>query len=475
MLPIHIKVRGESPDWAISESLKKKNITMNMVARVKIDGIVADDPEDIIGVFGNNHEPLSVAHLNVDNTANANEPLAFITVYNNNLEQQPLHFEYYDCTTGRISVLKREDGEPLVFLADTLLGTTKDPIMLVNSGEEVQMMHLKKGWNWVSFEMKPEKNTISNLLNRSTKWEGGDAVEVLGTNGFYEISYKGIPNPDNPTRINYFWDNGNDSIELDATRMYRIYSCSDKTAYLSGQRYDDFIQVSPGWNRIAYISHLNLPIANALADYTAKATVGDIIKSQSEFSMLVEDTQGNRMWKGTLTHLTVGQGYMLKHLGNNDFIFYYPSYEGSTRYGSVQYKAPRYENNTGSSMNIVARTAGVDLQEGDCLVAYNGAELCGVAEKSDDDLFFLSVADYGSNDLSFAIQRGEELIALSSNQMTYQTNGVIGTVNEPTVINFAEVSHQLIGEWYDLQGRQISNSKLSKGLYIHNGQVVVVK
>lgn len=475
VLPIHIKVRGESPDWAISESLKKKNITMNMVARVKIDGIVADDPEDIIGVFGNNHEPLGVAHLNVDNTANANEPLAFITVYNNNLEQHPLRFEYYDCTTGRISVLKREDGEELVFYPDSILGSTDNPIMLVNSGEEVQMMQLRKGWNWVSFYMKPEKNTISNLLNRSTKWEVGDAVEVLGTNGFYEISYKGIPNPDNPTRINYFWDNGNDSIELDATRMYRIYSCSDKTAYLSGQRYDDFIQVSPGWNRIAYISHLNLPIANALADYTAKATVGDIIKSQSEFSMLVEDTQGNRMWKGTLTHLTVGQGYMLKHLGNNDFIFYYPSYEGSTRYGSVQYKAPRYENNTGSSMNIVARTAGVDLQEGDCLVAYNGAELCGVAEKSDDDLFFLSVADYGSNDLSFAIQRGEELIALSSNQMTYQTNGVIGTVNEPTVINFAEVSHQLIGEWYDLQGRKLDKRPQTPGIYIFNGQKILIK
>ena len=380
---------------------------------MKIDGIVADDPEDIIGVFGNNHEPLGVAHLNVDNTANANEPLAFITVYNNNLEQQPLRFEYYDCTTGRISVLKREDGEELVFYPDSILGSTDNPIMLVNSGEEVQMMQLRKGWNWVSFYMKPEKNTISNLLNRSTKWEVGDAVEVLGTNGFYEISYKGIPNPDNPTRINYFWDNGNDSIELDA--------------------------------------NLNLPIANALADYTAKATVGDIIKSQSEFSMLVEDTQGNRMWKGTLTHLTVGQGYMLKHLGNNDFIFYYPSYEGSTRYGSVQYKAPRYENNTGSSMNIVARTAGVDLQEGDCLVAYNGAELCGVAEKS------------------------EELIALSSNQMTYQTNGVIGTVNEPTVINFAEVSHQLIGEWYDLQGRKLDKRPQTPGIYIFNGQKILIK
>ena len=85
------------------------------------------------------------------------------------------------------------------------------------------------------------------------------------------------------------------------------------------------------------------------------------------------------------------------------------------------------------------------------------------------------MADYGSNDLSFAIQRGEELIALSSNQMTYQTNGVIGTVNEPTVINFAEVSHQLIGEWYDLQGRKLDKRPQTPGIYIFNGQKILIK
>lgn len=477
VLPIHIKVRGERPEWAISESLKKKNITMNVVARVKIDGIVADDPDDIIGVFGNSHEPLGVAHLSVDNTANANEPLAFITIYSNTTAQQPLRFEYYDSSTGHISVLKREDGEDLVFLVDSLLGSTSNPIMLVNSGEEVQMLQLKKGWNWVSFYMKPEKNTISNLLNRSTQWEVGDALEVLGTNGFYEISYKGIQDPKNPTRINYFWDNGNDSIELDATRMYRFYSCNEKTAFLSGKSHHEYIGVRPGWNRIAYISHLNLPIATALADYTANATVGDIIKSQNEFSMLVEDTQGNLMWKGTLTHLTAGQGYMLKHVGTNDVLFYYPSYEGTSRYGIMknQARAARYENNTGSSMNIVARTAGIDLQEGDCLVAFNGAELCGIAEKSDDDLFYLSVGDYGNNALSFAIQRGEELIALSGNLMTYKTNAVIGTVDEPTVINFAEVSDQVTGKWYDLQGRKFDQRPQLPGIYIFNGQKILIK
>ena len=475
VLPIHIKVRGERPDWAISESLKKKNITMNMVARVKIDGIVTDDPDDIIGVFGNSHEPLGVARLSVDNTANANEPLAFITVYNNTTAQQPLRFEYYDNSTGHISVLQREDGEELVFLADTLLGSTSNPIMLVNSGEEVQMLQLKKGWNWLSFYMKPEKNTISNLLNRATQWEVGDALEVLGTNGFYEISYKGIQDSKNPSRINYFWDNGNDSIELDATKMYRFYSCNEKTAYLSGNGHYEYINVHQGWNRVAYISHLNLPIATALADYTANATVGDIIKSQSEFSMLVEDTQGNRMWKGTLTHLTAGQGYMIKHVGTNDVIFYYPSYEGASRYGNLKHHAPMYENNTGCSMNIVARTAGVDLQEGDCLVAFNGAEICGVAEKSDDDLFYLSVGDYGNDALSFAIQRGEELIALSGNMMTYMTDAVIGTVEEPTVINFAEVSDQVVGEWYDLQGRKLDQRPQVPGIYIFNGQKILIK
>jgi hypothetical protein len=126
-------------------------------------------------------------------------------------------------------------------------------------------------------------------------------------------------------------------------------------------------------------------------------------------------------------------------------------------------------------MNIVARTAGIDLQEGDCLVAFNGAELCGMAEKSDDDLFYLSVGDYGNDALSFAIQRGEELIALSSNQMTYKTDAVIGTVDEPTVISFAEVSREVTGEWYDLQGRKLDKRPQVPGIYIFNGQKILIK
>ena len=115
------------------------------------------------------------------------------------------------------------------------------------------------------------------------------------------------------------------------------------------------------------------------------------------------------------------------------------------------------------------------MQEGDCLLAYNGSELCGMTEKSDDNLFYLSVANCGNTRLSFAIQRGEELIALSGDQMTYQTDAVIGTVDEPTMINFAEVSYQVEGAWYDLLGRKLDKRPQLPGIYIFNRQKIMIK
>ena len=485
-LPIHIKVRGEAPQWEVSETLRKSNIAMNIVARVKINGVVTNDPDDLIGVFGDNHETLGVAHLRVDNTADANEALAFVTVYNHNSERRPLLFEYYDASTGRISVLQPDDYEQIVFVVDTIMGTTTDPVAFSNSNEEVQTIRLNKGWNWVSFYLDAGKTTINNLLNRATAWELGDAIEMMGSNGFYEISYKAIPDQYNPTRINYFWDRGNDSITVDATKMYRIHSGSDKQAYFTGMYSYERIQVNPGWNRIAYVSRLNLPIAAALSDYTANAAEGDIIKSQSEFAVLTEDAGGNKAWKGTLTHLTTGHGYMLKHLGNDTVRFFYPLYNTGSRYGNTVNRAPKFQNTTGSSMNIIARVSGVELEQGDCLLIYNGAELCGKTEMGADSLFFLSVAESAGNRLTFAIERpqagvqengeeGSELIAVSSQYVSYTTDAVMGTPDQPTIISFAPVSRYADGQWYDLQGRKLSKRPQRAGVYIYNGQKTIIE
>ena len=475
-LPIHIKVRGDTPEWAVSNTMKGDNITMIMIARVKLDDVIADDPDDIIGVFGDGHETQGLAHLNVDNTANANEPLAFVTVYGKSITgEQPLRIEYLDASTGRLHVLKREDGQKLQFVPDTIMGSTTNPVILVNSGEEVHRVKLQKGWNWVSFFVRPEEQTVESLLNGATKWEVGDALEIVRDNNPYLYSYKGEKNPYNPTIIKYYWDNKDDSLDIDPTLMYRFNSGSEKMMYLSGRYSNDKVTVKKGWNRIGYISHLNLPIGKALAEYTDRGTAGDIIKSQDEFAVLVEDAAGNRTWKGSLTHLSVGQGYMLKHVGNNSLTFNYPNYNGGLVFIDSPVGAPLFENTTGNSMNIVARTQGVEVQQGDRMLVYDGTELCGKAEMTDEGLFFLSVADCTGKRLSFAIERGEELIAVTGERMKYKTNDVVGTIGEPTVIDFTSISRYADGQWYDLQGRKLNKRPRQTGVYIYNGQKTIVE
>jgi hypothetical protein len=47
-LPLKLRVRGSQPDWEIDPELKKQNVTMMMVARARIDGVVASSADDII-------------------------------------------------------------------------------------------------------------------------------------------------------------------------------------------------------------------------------------------------------------------------------------------------------------------------------------------------------------------------------------------------------------------------------------------
>jgi hypothetical protein len=59
--------------------------------------------------------------------------------------------------------------------------------------------------------------------------------------------------------------------------------------------------------------------------------------------------------------------------------------------------------------------------------------------------------------------------------MDYRTDAIIGTIDEPTVINFATVSRYADGVWYDLMGRKYDKRPQQRGVYIFNGQKIIIK
>lgn len=471
-LPLTLNVRGEEPDWTVSDERKQNCPTMMMVARVKIDGVVADSPEDIVGVFNENLETLGVAHIEIDNTANVNEALAYLTIYGN--DEEHLHFKFFDASTGNIHTLKEADNTLFVFKKDAMVGSASNPVVLVNEFYDMQTIKLKKGWNWVSFNVIPaDGTTVGYFLDNSTIWEAGDKITTVDGTDTKQYTC----DPDKTAPRGYKWDSEDQPIDIDASVMYQIYSMSDKTVYLEGYSAGFFsVTVHQNWNRLGYTQKLNLPLAQAMNAYADEASEGDVVKSQDAFAVATKTTNGI-IWKGDLKYMEAGKGYMLKRLAADSVSFYYPSYYSDSRYQNTRLATPSTVNSA-TTMNIVASVSGVDVEEGDKLVAYLGGERMDEAVADDEQNYYLSIGTDTQNaeTIQFVMERNGEPVVTTKSGIRYEANQLLGTPAEPTVINFVSISTMpQDGNWYTLSGILLPQKPTQAGLYIYNGKVQVIK
>ena len=473
-LPVTLNVRGEEPEWAVSDRLKQDNQTMMMVARVKIDGVVANSTEDMLGVFDENLQSLGVAHIEVDNTANASEALAYLTIYgytNVDGTTPTLNFKFYDASKGQVVSVMPADGTTYQFQKDVKVGSATAPVELEDNYNDMQTLPLKKGWNWVTFTVLPtEGTTTRQYLDGNTRWEVDDIIMTVdGTE-----TQKWICRANSSESRGYLWDHADEPIDIDPARMYSIYSMSDKTVYLEGFNFNKGVTVHKDWNRIAYQSDINLPIEQALSDYIEHATEGDIVKSQDAFAVASRTANG-LVWKGSLQYMEAGKGYMMKRQADSEATFRYPQFYGDSRYAGSQASMGKRRVNTATTMNIVATVSGIDTEEGDRLVAYNGTDRVAEAVADDEQNYYLSIGEYDQT-LTFAIERDGELVGMTRSQIGYKANKVMGTPEEPTDISFVSADQMpMDGKWYTTTGIQMGKKPATGGLYIHNGKVVMIK
>ena len=109
---------------------------------------------------------------------------------------------------------------------------------------------------------------------------------------------------------------------------------------------------------------------------------------------------------------------------------------------------------------------------------FSGVERVAEAEADNEQNYYLNIGndDMSDTQLTFALERNGEIVAMTGSQMTYAPNKAIGTPAEPTEISFVALDQMPNdGKWYTLGGIRLDKKPTQTGHYIYNGKVKFVK
>ena len=475
-LMLNITIEGKAPEWYVDPDMKQ--YSMSVVGRVQIGDDVVTDSRDLVAAFDSKGRCMGVA--NVSYSSLSGEALVYMTLYTEDSSNtDSLKFKLWHYATGKVMVV--QPSEVIKFSLNGTVGTIKKPVVLQAGNLFIQELALQKGWNWISFNVyNSDFNDGVNEMLKKYKWQEGDIL-VDETNSLMLV-YKNTEWLRNltPGSSTATPDSAPANYSLSVANSYRLKVANDVTVELVGtalrQPYQRVITVKKGWNHIGYTPVVNLTVQTALADYFDQAADGDVVKSKTEFAMFSKGANGKAEWKGNLKYMKPGEGYMLYRQRENTTTFKYPFYETNS---TIVESASSRETDAASrsyanTMSLAAVTDGVELQEGDRLLALSEAEVRGEALVG-DSVVYMSISGDSKAPLSFAIEREGEIIAMTGDVLTYGADNVSGTPDEPTRISFAPVSLPEQEGWYTLQGIRLQSRPTKGGVYIYNGHKRIIR
>jgi hypothetical protein len=299
ILQVNLKVTGNVPTWTVNPS--NFQYSMNIFGQMKIDNVIATNPENKIAAF-NNGVICGVADLQYVAAYDRYE--VFLNVYSNAVTGDSIRFNIYDASSGLTFV---NVTPSLMFVENDVIGTITNPITFVANTEISLDIPLNAGWTWISLPLQSNKlRTGDQLMNNLTP-STGDVV--LSSSAFDQYG-AGLGWLGNISQGAGFFNN----------QSYKVKTAiMDTLIHIGGRINPDSaiaaINVVTGWNWIGYVSTKNVGINEALGNYNA--VTGDLIKSQYEFAYY-DNLIG---WTGNLTTMKPTMGYMLKSSGTSTFTY----------------------------------------------------------------------------------------------------------------------------------------------------------
>ena len=435
LLALDIRVVGNEPMWAVDPT--RYDYSMNIFGQLEIEGIISSDKMDRIAAF-NGEECVGVSSLTYQ--PEYDNYIAYLTVYGNT-ENTPLSFRIWDASTGRIYPQVLPDD--IVFRNATFRGTPGNPVLFQALNIVEQNIALQTGWNWISTNV--ENDNMPNVNGAFSGYPFANNNEIKSQlRGFVRynqgvwagnlISGGGILNEEM-----YMVKVNNDGI---LTFVGKPVNPSTKS-----------ITINNGWTWIGYTPQMNLDVNEAFAGLNLKT--GDLIKSQSEFSMY-DEILG---WLGNLNYLVPGKGYMLyTNHGSGSTIgnLTYPSTSSLTSHTKsgngkaakytktlAEENLPLFERNQSIVAEVISDNNEFTVDNATILYSYNGRECSGIAksvwvEELNKYLFFLTVGgNMDTENMVFDVTFDNQKKSIVE-KLTFKSNGIYGDIHNPIQLTIGE-------------------------------------
>lgn len=431
-LNLHLEVYTPAPLYDLNPN--EFAYSMNFIGKVDVDAIRSRDEDDILFAYVNDELRGASDLLYLEDY---DAYIVLLSVYSNTALGEDIEFVLWDASEGKLhSHVTINEEETYSFHDGDIVGAFDDLVSFHTYNMLIQEIPLSVGWNWVSFNLDAQDDTIADALKIGTVSQELSGENVLSFK--HQTDYVQYAEIDGTEA---WYGNLN---QLPIEHMYMLNLTEADTLVYEGLVVEPSlvpIGIVQGWNWISYLGQRILEINQALS--SLNPTVGDVIKSKSGFSMYASESLG---WLGTLTNMNSGEGYMLYQSDAVPTTLTYPNssmYLGSrlviddnqlpSEYWKVN--TAKYEH----SMSIIARIDYSDYDKPNTenlLAAFVDSECVGniSATKIDEasSLYFITVYGESSDLLQFKYYDAVKNKAYRlENNIIFEANAILGSVDNP--------------------------------------------
>jgi hypothetical protein len=429
---IQLELRVLEKEHILELDPSRYSQSMNIIGKVKLGDFFTDDLYDKV-VAAVNGEVRGKASVIYD--PSFKEYFVYLTVYSNNVSEENISFYIWDASEGKLKEASLNNELTIPYVADEVIGTYTSPAIFNNTEITGQQLFFNQGWTWTSFNVTDARFGNLNALTNSLTLNTSDLIQsnAPALLDAYQL------NTANPERSG--WSGTvSGSGGITKNKMYKIKLSVAQKLNIKGVSVDLntwFFDLNQNWNWLPFVVSRNVPVSDALANLDASD--GDFIKSQSLFA-IYSPTIG---WKGSLSYLKSGEGYMLKT--NIAQRFNYPEYLNSSSAKTSTQKtglASRIENEVLSSqfaqfpstMSAIAK-----IPEGfDTLFFYNEiGQLRGITTTQNIEganLAFITIYGNQPETLTAFVGKGKSAQP-TSKTISFSTDAILGSISNPILID----------------------------------------